>query len=63
MSISYIIYEHTMNPLDLISGKRLIELTKTLVEIPSETGKEKEIGDWVIDFFENSILHDNPAKG
>ena len=40
-----------MNPLDLISGERVIELTKTLVEIPSETGKEKEIGDWMINFF------------
>ena len=47
-----------MNPLELISGERIIELTKTLVEIPSETGKEKEIGDWMINFFEKLGLSD-----
>jgi succinyl-diaminopimelate desuccinylase len=34
-----------------ISKERLVELTKTLVEIPSETGKEEAIGDWLVDYF------------
>ena len=41
-----------MKPLELVSEQRVIELTKTLVEIPSETGKEKKIGDWLIKYFE-----------
>lgn len=40
-----------MNPLELVSEQRVVELTKTLVEIPSETGKEQKIGDWLIAFF------------
>lgn len=40
-----------MNPMEHISEDRLIELTKTLVEIPSETGKEKAIGDWLATYF------------
>ena len=47
-----------MNPIELISGDRIIELTKTLVEIPSETGQEKGIGDWMINFFESLGLSD-----
>lgn len=47
-----------MNPLDIISGERLVELTKTLVEIPSETGKEQEIADWMINFYEELDLSD-----
>ncbi len=41
-----------MNPSDSITGERVVELTKTLVEIPSETGKEKAIGDWLVNYFE-----------
>ncbi|TRO62431.1 M20 family peptidase [Candidatus Bathyarchaeota archaeon] len=41
-----------MNPLDIISDQRVVELTKTLVGIPSETGKEQAIADWMINFFE-----------
>ncbi len=47
-----------MSPLDLIKEERVVELTKTLVEIPSETGKEKEIGDWLIKYFEELGLSD-----
>ncbi len=45
-----------MNPLDNISGERVVELTKTLVEIPSETGKEQKIADWMISFFKELRL-------
>ena len=45
-----------MNPMEFITGERLVELTRTLVEIPSETGKEKEIGDWLVKFFEELRL-------
>lgn len=38
--------------MEYITGERLIELTRTLVEIPSETGKEKEIGDWLVKYFD-----------
>jgi succinyl-diaminopimelate desuccinylase len=41
-----------LNPLENISEERVAELTKTLVEIPSETGKEQQIADWMINFFE-----------
>ena len=47
-----------MNPLDLISGERVVELTKTLVEIPSETGKEQRIADWMINYFTELGLSD-----
>jgi acetylornithine deacetylase/succinyl-diaminopimelate desuccinylase-like protein len=40
-----------MNPLELVKEKRVAQLTRTLVEIPSETGKEKQIGDWLIAYF------------
>ena len=42
--------------MEFITGERLVELTRTLVEIPSETGKEKEIGDWLVKFFEELRL-------
>lgn len=38
--------------MELINEERLFELTRTLVEIPSETGKEKVIGDWLVKYFE-----------
>ncbi len=41
-----------MNPVEYITPERVKELTRTLVEIPSETGKEQAIGDWLIAFFE-----------
>ena len=47
-----------MNPLNFISGERVVELTKTLVEIPSETGKEQRIADWIIDYFTELGLSD-----
>jgi acetylornithine deacetylase/succinyl-diaminopimelate desuccinylase-like protein len=40
-----------MTPVDHVSEGRLIELTKTLVSIPSETGKEQAIADWLESFF------------
>ena len=40
-----------INRIDRISADRVIELTKTLVEIPSETGKEQELAEWMIDFY------------
>jgi acetylornithine deacetylase/succinyl-diaminopimelate desuccinylase-like protein len=47
-----------MNPMDHVSEGRLIELTKTLVSIPSETGKEQVIADWLTDFFGGLGLRD-----
>lgn len=47
-----------MNPLDFVSGERVVELTKTLVEIPSETGKEQRIADRIIDYFTELRLSD-----
>ncbi|MCB2173460.1 M20/M25/M40 family metallo-hydrolase [archaeon] len=41
-----------MDPLELVKEKRVAQLTRTLVEIPSETGKEKKIADWLIAYFE-----------
>ena len=40
-----------MNPIDLITEKRVVELTKELVSIPSTTGNEYEIVNWLDDFF------------
>jgi acetylornithine deacetylase/succinyl-diaminopimelate desuccinylase-like protein len=45
-----------LNILDSISSERLVELTKTIIEIPSETGKEHEIADWMIDFYKKQGL-------
>lgn len=36
----------------------MVELTKTLVEIPSETGKEQRIADWIINYFTELGLSD-----
>jgi acetylornithine deacetylase/succinyl-diaminopimelate desuccinylase-like protein len=47
-----------LNSIDIISRERLVKLTKTLVEIPSETGNEHEIADWMIDFYEKLGLSD-----
>ena len=44
--------------MDIISGERVAELTRTLVEIPSETGKEQRIADWMIDYFAELGLSD-----
>ena len=35
----------------LIKQDRLLELTRTLVEIPSVTGHEQTLADWVFDYF------------
>lgn len=35
---------------DLLRVERLVELTQTLVRIPSETGREHAIGDWLAQF-------------
>ncbi len=47
-----------MNPIELISSERVVDLTKTLVEIPSETGKEQVIANWMIEFFDKLGLSD-----
>jgi acetylornithine deacetylase/succinyl-diaminopimelate desuccinylase-like protein len=47
-----------LNPLDFISGERVTELTKTLVEIPSETGKEQRIADYIVNYFRELGLSD-----
>ena len=36
---------------DLIKQDRLVEVTRTLVEIPSVTGAEPSLADWVFDYF------------
>lgn len=38
--------------MELVNEERLVELTRTLVEIPSETGNEKAIGDWLVKYFQ-----------
>ncbi len=38
------------NTADLIKEERLIQLTQTLVEIPSVTGREHALADWVCDY-------------
>jgi succinyl-diaminopimelate desuccinylase len=43
---------------NIFDGLRVIELTKTLVEIPSETGKEQRISKWLANYFEELGLHD-----
>lgn len=40
-----------MNSFEFVNEKDLIELTKTLVSIPSVTGDEKAIGDWLVEWF------------
>jgi len=41
-----------MLPENMITTEKVVALTRTLVEIPSETGKEKEIGDWLVKYFQ-----------
>ncbi len=41
-----------MQPEDMITTEKVVALTRTLVEIPSETGKEKAIGDWLVKYFQ-----------
>jgi acetylornithine deacetylase/succinyl-diaminopimelate desuccinylase-like protein len=36
--------------------EKVVDLTKTLVEIPSETGKEKAIGNWLVKYFQDQGL-------
>ncbi|MGB1249962.1 MAG: M20 family metallopeptidase [Candidatus Promineifilaceae bacterium] len=40
------------HPADLIHTERIVELTKTLVSIPSVTGNEQAMSDWVLNFFD-----------
>ncbi len=42
------------DPTTLITKDRLIELTKTLIAIPSVTGEEQPLSDWYFDYF-NSL--------
>lgn len=42
-----------INPLELISEDRVVELTKKLVSVPSVTGQEDELADWVHGFFKS----------
>jgi acetylornithine deacetylase/succinyl-diaminopimelate desuccinylase-like protein len=43
---------------DFIKPERVIELTKTLVEIPSVTGKEHQISNWLENYFQELGLSD-----
>lgn len=47
-----------MLPEDMITTEKVVALTRTLVEIPSETGKEKAIGDWLVKYFQGLGLTD-----
>jgi succinyl-diaminopimelate desuccinylase len=47
-----------MKALDMVTTERLVELTKTLVSIPSETGKEQAIADWLVGFLKKLGLKD-----
>ena len=38
------------NIVPLIKQDRLVDLTRTLVEIPSVTGREQTLADWVFDY-------------
>jgi succinyl-diaminopimelate desuccinylase len=40
------------NPIDLITKARLVELTQTLVSIPSVTGQEQKLADWIYHHFQ-----------
>jgi acetylornithine deacetylase/succinyl-diaminopimelate desuccinylase-like protein len=40
-----------MRPEEYISRENVAGMTKTLVEIPSETGKEQAIGNWLVKYF------------
>ena len=44
------------NPSDLIDEARLLELTETLVSIPSVTNNEHEISNWIYDHFRSMGL-------
>ena len=41
------------NAVDLIEEGRLLELTESLVSIPSVTNQEHKISDWIHDWFES----------
>lgn len=42
-----------MNSAEQITTERVTELTKTLVSINSETGKEQEIAEWPLKYFKD----------
>ncbi len=45
-----------IDPLALITEERVVDLTKTLVAIPSITGQENELADWMYGFFQSLDL-------
>ena len=47
-----------MKALGMVTTERLVELTKTLVSIPSETGKEQAMADWLVGFLKKLGLKD-----
>ena len=47
-----------MRPEEYISRENVAGMTKTLVEIPSETGKEQAIGNWLVKYFTELGLSD-----
>ncbi len=47
-----------MTPESYITVEKVAWMTKTLVEIPSETGKEQAIADWLINYFTKLGLSD-----
>ena len=42
------------NPLEIVDRLRLIDLAKTLVSIPSVTGREQELSDWTFEYLKKS---------
>lgn len=47
-----------MRPEEHITRENVAGMTKTMVEIPSETGKEKAIGDWLVKYFKELGISD-----
>jgi len=41
------------NPVDNVKNKRIVELLKTMVSIPSITNQEQEISDWAYEHFKS----------
>ena len=47
-----------VNPMEYIRKDKLVDITKEIVEIPSETGKEQVIGNWLEDYFRGLGLNE-----
>lgn len=45
------------DPLKLINEAKLVKIAKKLISIPSVTNQEKEISDWMFDYFQNIGLN------